>query len=383
VSFGPARRLYGFKHKGKEMRSWSLPVGKFFGIQVYIHWTFWILIVWVFLMHAGSPQGVNQGIWGVLFILALFACVVLHEFGHALTAKRFGVVTRDITLYPIGGISSFESMPEKPAHELLISLAGPSVNVVIAIGLWIYLSSTGQVPDLSSLNAAQVANLPFLYSLFIANAMLAVFNLVPAFPMDGGRVFRALLGFTMNRATATRIAAALGQILAIGFVFLGFFYNFWLVFIGLFIYLGAGGEAAFEQTKSALAGLTVRDALMHRFTVLGPDATIGEAVDALLNSQETEFVVADAGKPIGLLTRNEIVKGLSSGGNEAAVSAFMNTEFFIVSPEAKLFEFFESSTAKGQSVALVMSGDNFEGLIDMENVQEKLMIQEALRSRNS
>src|SRR5260221_14279769 len=129
------------------------------------------------------------------------------------------------------------------------------------------------------MNDAQVTNLPFLFSLFLANLILAIFNLIPAFPMDGGRVFRALLGFTMNKSTATRIAALLGQFLAILFVFFGFFYNFWLVFIGLFIFLGAGGEAAFERTKTALAGLRVKDALMHRFTVLKPEATLSEAVD--------------------------------------------------------------------------------------------------------
>ncbi len=360
------------------MRSWSLPVGKFFGIQVFIHWTFWILIVWIFLMHI--VEGFGRAASGALFILALFGCVVLHEFGHALTAKRFGVVTRDITLYPIGGISSFESMPERPAHELLISLAGPSVNIVIAAILWLYLRSSGQMPNLSTMTETQIANLPFLYSLFLANLTLAIFNLIPAFPMDGGRVFRALLGFAMNKNAATRVAATLGQVLAIVFVFLGFFYNFWLVFIGLFIYIGASGEAAFEQTKSALAGLKVKDALMHRFTVLKPDAALSEAVDALLNSQESEFVVADAGKPVGLLTRNEIVRGLSEQGKDAPVSSFMIKDFFIVKPEMKLHEFFQQVLEKGQSVALVMDGDSFIGLIDRENVEEKLMIQEALRN---
>lgn len=358
------------------MKSWSLPVGKFFGIQVYIHWTFWILIVWIFLMHV--DDGLGQGLRGALFVLSLFVCVVLHEFGHALTAKRFGVVTRDITLYPIGGISSFESMPEKPAHELLISLAGPLVNFVIAGVLWVYLISSGQIPDLSAMGDAQIAQLPFLFSLFVANLMLAIFNLIPAFPMDGGRVFRAVLGFAMNKTMATRIAAGLGQVLAILFVFLGFFYNFWLVFIGLFIYLGATAEAAFERTKSALAGMTVKDALMRRFTVLRSDAALREAIDALLNSQESEFVVADGDKPVGLLTRTDIVRGLAEQGKDAPVSAFMNTDFFIVSPGTKLDEFFQQVLEKGQSVALVMDGNTFVGLIDRENVEEKLMIQEAL-----
>lgn len=365
------------------MKSWSLRLGKFFGIDVFVHWTFWILIVWIFLMHARSANGLSEGLWGVLFILALFGCVVLHEFGHALTAKRFGVKTRDITLYPIGGIASFESMPEQPAHELLISLAGPMVNIVIAAGLWIYLRASGQMPDVSSMNDGQLTNLPFLFSIMMANSILAVFNLIPAFPMDGGRVFRALLGFAMDKSTATRIAASLGQLLAIVFVFLGFFFNFWLVFIGLFIFLGAGGEAAAEQTKAALTGLTVRDALMHRFTVLRPDSQLKDAVDALLNSQESAFVVEEGGKPVGLLTRTEIVKGLSEGGNEAPVSGFMIKDFFIVSPETQLFDFFQQSSEKGQNVALVMADDKFEGLIDVENVQEKLMIQEALKTRHA
>lgn len=361
------------------MKSWSLPVGRYFGIQVYIHWTFWILILWIFLMHL--DEGLGQGLRGALFVLAIFGCVVLHEFGHALTAKRFGVVTRDITLYPIGGISSFESMPEKPVHELLISLAGPLVNVVIAAVLWTYLTFAGQMPDLSAMSEGQISNLPFLFNLFLANVTLAIFNLIPAFPMDGGRVFRALLGFAMEKRTATRLAAGLGQVLAIVFVFLGFFYNFWLVFIGLFIYLGAAGEAAFERTRYALAGLTVSDALMRRFTVLASDATLGDAVEALLNSQETEFVVADDGDPVGLLTRNEIVRGLSEQGKGSPVSDYMNKDFFIVAPDTKLHEFFAQVLQKGQSVALVMDGSSFVGLIDRENVEEKLMIQDALSEK--
>jgi Zn-dependent protease/CBS domain-containing protein len=361
------------------MRSWSLPVGKYFGIPVYIHWTFWILIVWIFLLHVGSGEGFSNSLSGVLFILALFGCVVLHEFGHALTARHFGVVTRDITLYPIGGISQFESMPAKPAHELLISLAGPSVNVIIATVLWIYLRSTGQMPDLSETGGVLITRLPFLVSLFLANTILAAFNLVPAFPMDGGRVFRAILSFKMDKSQATRIAASLGQFLAIIFVFLGFFYNFWLVFIGLFIFLGAGGEAAFEQTRSALSGLCVKDALMRRFTVLSADATLNDAVDALLNSQEKEFIVADAGKPVGLLTRDEIVKGLAEIGKSAPVSSFMRTDFFIVHPETELNQFFQRVMETGQNVALVMEGDSFLGLIDVENLEEILMIRKALK----
>lgn len=364
------------------MRSWSLRVGKLFGIEVFIHWTFWILIAWIFLMHFRAGDSLRQGAWGALFVLALFGCVVLHEFGHALTARRFGVVTKDITLYPIGGIASLEGMPEKPGQELLVSIVGPFVNLAIAALLWIYLNVSGRMPNLAEFNAADgIVELPFLFSLFFANIVLAVFNLIPAFPMDGGRAFRSILAFWIDKTTATRIAAAIGQFLAIIFVFLGFFYNFWLVFIGLFIYLGAGGEAAYAQIQLALTGLTVKDALMRKFTILKPEDDLGRAVDALLNSQEYEFVIADAGKPVGILTKNEIIRGLSEGGKDAPVTAFMNSNFFVVTSETKLADFFQQVVEKGQSVAVVMDGDSLQGLIDRENVEETLMIQQALKNR--
>jgi Zn-dependent protease/CBS domain-containing protein len=362
------------------MKSWTIYLGKFFGVEVFIHWTFWILIVWIFLMHWQIGNAVKFGFRGVLFILALFVCVVLHEFGHALVARRFGVATKNITLYPIGGIASLEGMPEKPGQELLVGLAGPVVNLTIAAFLWLYLGPTSQMLDLSAMKeATNITQTPFLWSLFFANLILAVFNLLPAFPMDGGRVFRSLLSFFMNRKLATRIAVGVGQFLAIVFVFLGFFYNFWLVFIGLFIFIGAGGEAVYEQTKAALAGLKVKDALMRRFTILNPQDTLGRAVDALLNSQETEFVIVDADKPVGVLTRNAIIKGLAEKGKDAPVSDYANMKLFTVTSATPLSDFFQKASESGQSVALVMDGNSLQGLIDSENINEKLLVQEALK----
>src|ERR1035437_4745901 len=199
------------------MKRWSLRIGRFFGIEVFIHWTFWILIVWIFLMQLGSG-GVGQAVTAALFILSLFICVVFHEFGHALVARRFGVVTKDITLYPIGGIASFESLPEKAWQELLVGVVGPLVNLAIALLLGLYLSASGNLPDLEKINSTtDMFQMPFLWNLFVANIVLGVFNLIPAFPMDGGRVFRSILALITDRVTATRIAAAIGQILAIGF----------------------------------------------------------------------------------------------------------------------------------------------------------------------
>jgi len=362
------------------MRSWSLRIGTFFGIEVLVHWTFWILIIWVFLMHFQAGHGWWQGVWGALFVLALFACVVLHEFGHALTARQFGVSTKDITLYPIGGIASLEGMPEKPAQELAVGLAGPAVNFAIALVLWLYLETTGQTFELRGiLNSHDMTQVPFLWNLLFANVVLAVFNLIPAFPMDGGRVFRALISFFTDRIRATRIAAGLGQLLAILFVFLGFFYNFWLVFIGLFIFLGAGGEATLELTRKALVGLKVGDALMRRFTLLNPDDSLGDAARALLNSQETEFVVADRGRPVGLLGKHDIIRGLSERGKDALVAEFMTRSFVVLDPETTLEDFFGRVLEKDQP-AIVMDGEELLGLIDRENLEERLQIQQAMQA---
>lgn len=365
------------------MRSWSIRIGRFFGIEVFIHWTFWILLLWIMLLHVRAGSDFSQALWGGLFIIAIFGCVVLHEFGHALTAARFGIGTRDITLYPIGGIASLEEMPERPAQEMLVALAGPAVNFVIAAILWVYLQLVGRAPELEAFkDPDKITEVPFLWSLLIANLILPIFNLIPAFPMDGGRAFRALLSFWMERVKATVVAAKLGQMLAILFVFLGFFYNFWLVFIGLFVYLGAGGEVAHEQMKSALSGMTVDDASMRKFTLLGPNDPLSRAVDALLNSQESAFVVLEDDRPVGLLTRNEIIKGLAEHGKDALVSSFMVREFFTVNSAMPLRDFFRQLVEKNQNIAIVVDNDaKLVGLIDRENVEERLLINEALESR--
>ena len=233
---------------------WSLNLGKVAGIKLTVHWTFIILIGWVFFMHYRMGHDMQQALIGVVFILALFVCVTLHELGHALTAKRFNIITQSITLLPIGGLAKMEKMPEKPIQELWVAIAGPLVNVVIAILLYVYLTISNSIPPLIDIEHMQLQGTGFWFNLLIANVILALFNLIPAFPMDGGRVLRAILAFKLDRGKATKIAATIGQLLAISFVFFGFFSNIWLVFIGIFIYLGAGAEATFEATKSILTG---------------------------------------------------------------------------------------------------------------------------------
>jgi Zn-dependent protease len=258
---------------------WSFKLGTYAGIGVYLHWTFALLIGWIFIAHLGAGKTPAQALTGVGFILALFGCVVLHEFGHALTAKRYGVRTRDITLLPIGGVARLERIPENPTQEFWVAIAGPAVNVVIAAVLFVVLaglSSVGQMFQVELLRGQ------FLARLIWVNLFLVGFNLLPAFPMDGGRVLRALLATRLGRRRATAIAANIGQAMAILFGIFGFFYNPFLIFIAIFVYLGAQGEAAHVETQSALEGLRARDGMMTRFRTLSAGDSLSKAVAELL-----------------------------------------------------------------------------------------------------
>jgi Zn-dependent protease len=225
---------------------WSWKLGEFRGIGVYMHATFLILIGFVVLSHWSAGHSLGKTLEGVAFILALFGCVVLHEFGHALTAARYGIKTRDITLLPIGGVARLERMPEEPLQELWVALAGPAVNVVIAAALFAWIQFTAVFAPLGQLG---VASGPFLQRLMMVNVILVVFNMLPAFPMDGGRVLRALLATRLEYGRATQIAASVGQTMALIFAFLGFFTNPFLLFIALFVWIGAAQEASMASMK--------------------------------------------------------------------------------------------------------------------------------------
>lgn len=357
---------------------WSLNLGKIAGIRMSVHWTFIILIGWIFFMHYRMGHDTQQALMGVLFIIALFVCVTLHELGHALTAKRFNIITESITLLPIGGLARMEKMPDKPIQELWVAIAGPLVNIAIAIGLYAYLMFTNKIPPLIDLEHMQLHGAGFWFNLLIANIILALFNLIPAFPMDGGRVLRALLALKLERTKATKIAAGIGQFLAIAFVFLGFFSNIWLVFIGVFIYLGAGAESAHETTKHALSGHKVKDVLMLQYSSLLPDDTLDKAVYLLLNGQDREFIVADTNKVYGILTRNELIRGLSEHGKTAAVSNVMRKDFITYHPETQLQEVYQKMMTSGCVVGPVILNGKLLGIVDKENIEEMLLINQVL-----
>lgn len=360
--------------------SWSLKIVRLFGINVYIHWTFLILLGWIFMSSIGAGQSTSEALISIGFVLALFACVVFHEYGHALTARRFGVPTRSITLLPIGGVASLEKMPEKPKEELLVAIAGPAVNVIIALLIFGYMQLAGitiptsQLEDPSQLSLSEM----FIPNLLFVNVILVLFNMIPAFPMDGGRVLRALLSMRMDRSQATEVAAKIGQFLAIGFVFLGFMYDFWLIFIGLFIFLGASGESNYETTRYLLADLTVRDVLMHQFTPMHAWDNINKAVDTLLDSQEKEFVVTEDNNILGTISRDDILRGLKELGGEARLKRIVNTNWIELHPDMELNEAYTRMQQERLTICPVYDeNDELMGILNQENILEAVMVERA------
>jgi stage IV sporulation protein FB len=287
--------------------SWSIAVGRIFGSEIRIHLTFLIFLAWIAIAEYASGGG-NAALDGVVFIVAVFACVLLHELGHALAARRYGITTPDITLLPIGGVARLSAIPEKPSEEIVIAVAGPLVNVVIALVLILL----GARLDFAGLAAIEKSDPGFLTRLAGVNVFLVLFNIIPAFPMDGGRVLRALLAFRLGRRRATEIAARIGQAIAFVFGFLGLMSgNAILVFIAIFVFIAAAGEASQTGLIDTARRIPVKRAMVRNFETLGPQSTIDNAADALIRTTQREFPVVDGGGRLrGFLTREAMIKAL-------------------------------------------------------------------------
>lgn len=354
---------------------WQWKIGEYAGIGVYLHATFFLLIGFVGLSHILQGDPVSQTIAGVVFILALFASVVLHEFGHALTAKRYGIKTRDITLYPIGGVARLERMPDKPAQEFWVAVAGPAVNVVIAGVLFVWITVTNEIVSLERLS---VATGSFLGRLMLTNISLVLFNLLPAFPMDGGRVLRALLAMRMEYTRATQIAASIGQGMAFLFGFVGLFTNPFLVFIALFVWIGAAQESSMVQMKSALGGIPVNRAMLTDYRALAPSDSLGRAVDLILAGSQQDFPVVANGTVVGVLTRDRVIAVLAQQGREVRVDQVMAGEIAVVDYAEMLDRALMQMEERQAPMIGVTRAGQLVGIVTKENIGEFLMIQAAL-----
>jgi len=354
---------------------WSWKIGEFAGIGVYMHTTFLLLLGWVAFSGWLQARTLTGALGSVAFILALFFMVVLHEYGHALTARRFGIKTRDITLLPIGGVARLERMPDDPKQELWVALAGPAVNVVIAAALFIWLMVTNAIQPLASLT---VTSGSFIERLMLINVVLVLFNMIPAFPMDGGRVVRALLAMRFEYTRATQLAASLGQGIAFLLGFIGLFTNPLLLFTALFVWVGAAQEASMVQMKSSLSGIPVSRAMLTDFRTVTPRDSLAHVVNLILAGSQQDFPVVEDGRPVGVVTRHDLIAALQRGGPQAPVSEIMRTDIQL----ADSYEMLETISTRlqecGCRIMPVLRNDQVVGLVTMENIGEFLMIQSAL-----
>jgi Zn-dependent protease/predicted transcriptional regulator len=362
---------------------WSWRICTVAGIGIYVHVTFFLLLLWAGwqFYHWGEDRTTDArreaAVAGIVLILAVFACVVLHELGHALTARRFGIRTRDITLLPIGGLARLERMPDDPTQELLVALAGPAVNVVIAIILFpVLLFVDGSI--LFDMTPRLSAEWLVAYLLSI-NVVLVLFNLLPAFPMDGGRVLRALLALRLDYLTATRIAAGIGQGMAFLFFALGLLSNPVLVIIAVFVFLGAAQEASGAEMHAALNGIPVRHAMLTDYLTLSVNERVGTAAAHLLEGSQQDFPVVDDGKVVGVLLRRDLLAGLSKDGPDGLVKDVMQTEFGTVDDREMLEVVFQRMQACGCHAVPVVRNGQLIGMVTLDNIGEFMMVQTALR----
>jgi stage IV sporulation protein FB len=351
--------------------TWSLPIGTVKGTVIRIHVTFLLFLAWIGVAHY-AQGGAQAALEGVVFIVLLFLCVLLHEFGHVFAARRYGVQTPDITLLPIGGVARLERIPEEPSQELIVALAGPAVNVVIAAILFIAL---GGFPSAEGMEV-QNAGVSLLGRIAVVNVFLVIFNLIPAFPMDGGRVLRAVLAYRMGYTRATQIAASVGQFVAFGLGLLGLLGNPLLIFIAVFVYLGAAGEAHAVQMRQVSRGMLVSDGMVTRFESLRPDSRVEDAVQCLIKTTQHDFPITDtSGRFLGILTRDDMIKALRDHGPEMPVRDVMRSDIPTIHHRQPLEDAMRLMQGGGFPAIAALDGrSNLVGLVTPENLGEMMMV---------
>jgi len=357
---------------------WSWKIARIAGIDIYIHATFFLLVAF-FGFHYWKTFGtLTAAVEGMTFILVLFACVVMHEFGHALTARRYNIVTEKITLLPIGGVASMEKLPEDPLQEIKVALAGPMVNGVIVLLLWLWFSFNP-----IELNETSIAanDLPFAYRLMIVNIFLAVFNLLPAFPMDGGRVLRATLALRMPHHVATDKAATIGKGFALVFGFLGLLYNPFLLLIAIFLWFGGEAENQQEQIKVSLGNATAGDAMLTEFHILSPQDSLTKAIQLTLSGSQKDFPVGTAHHWRGVLTQHALIQALQEKGEQAHVGDLVLHPVKTISRHLAVQELLTDAQLMESGMLAVSDNDRIVGIINIDNILELIKIQKALAAR--
>lgn len=340
------------------------------GVPVRLHFTFILLVIFLVVTDLGSRQ--SSGSY-VVFLLGLFASVLLHEIGHAFVGMRFGVRTTEIIMFPIGGLSRMERMLQ-PTEELWVSLAGPMVNILLSAAIFGYMVLQHEAVPINLSDLLQPTDANALARLAYGNLLLAGFNLLPAFPMDGGRALRALLSYIRPEDQATRLAAWMGRMLAISMGLYGLLApQFMLVFFAMFIYLGAAQEGAAAMGRTLTHGIPVRAAMITEFHTLEHGNTIRDAANLLLSTHQQDFPVVHGDQVVGMLDRKLLLKALAAEGPDAYVAGVMDREFLSLDPSTDLAEILPSMAQAGRC-ALVMDQNKLLGLLTTDNLSEFLLL---------
>ena len=351
-------------------------IGVFSQIPVKIHWTFGVLLL--FVSYTAFTNGLKtwQSIGFIFYVLILFLCVVLHEFGHALMARKFGVITRDIVLSPIGGVARLESIPDRPLHEFFIAIAGPLVNLCIAalLGLILFVASGQVIPELNEFRFDEP--LEFLRFITFMNFALFLFNLIPAFPMDGGRILRAILSAKLGKVKATRIASFIGRVFAIGFVIFGLFnQQIVLALIGLFIFMMAGQEYNQTRIMAILSEVTVGDIMRTSFTKLHISDLYSTVIDKYYREGEHNFLVFDSmGNISGTIPELFIKDTIKSNSMDKSINQMMSTKTANVSPDDKLKDVIEIMRNGGVAIVGVEKDNQLIGVLDRNNIENYIRL---------
>lgn len=347
---------------------WSFKIGTVFGIPIRVHFTFILLLLFVGV--STSHGDFLRGIQGAIFVISIFGCVVIHEIAHSFFAKYFGIGVREIVLLPIGGVSQIEELPNEPRKEIIISIAGPLVSFLLAFIFNLltrgsYFRTTDII--LSSTN--------FWAKLFWINLMLGIFNLIPAFPMDGGRVLRSLFALRLNYLNATRIAVGVGQFIAILLFFFGIFYNLWLALIAMFIYIGAENEEKSTELKIAISHIPVKRAMIENIETLKPSDTFKEVIRKSCHSLQKDFPVVERGKVMGIVLQEKMLSALPDYPLDTKIEEIMIRDFISVGERELLTSAFKKMTENGISTLVVLDKEeSLKGLISLEQIGKYHML---------
>jgi len=358
---------------------WSYRLFRIFGIDVRVHATFLFIVAYFAFVWGAlrEPGGWVGALYGVMLVVLLFVLVLIHELSHSRVAQHYGIGVKSITLLPIGGVASMEEIPQDPRKELIISVVGPLSNVVLgllmlaAAPLFFNVRDVFSPGEISNLFLSRGFVAAYVY-LFVVNMTLAVFNLLPAFPMDGGRVFRAFLAMHMDRPRATRIAVTVGQVLALGMGIAGLLGGgVFLILVAIFIYFGAQAENTGNDVQRVLGDLRVRQAVNTGIETASPDQTIGELAARLFHIYQEDFAVVDSGgRVVGVLTRDRLISMLGKRGPDFPVSEAMHTEFPVCTLDDSVYDAFMRMRTQQFKTAPVIEGGRFIGMVSLEDISE-------------